>query len=346
MNNELIGYVKNRIIDILHNNFIGAKVFKIDTPIVDIKYIDFDKVEEVEPANYNTFPSKLEEHLENSTTKVLSLGVQSKVLQVQDFQISASYTRSQVEELKNNYNINLQHMISDTLINEFESSVNKKIISVIDKNADFLENTVNIKKEIPLSGIKKFINDILIFLRILKKDKSIFKRQFEYIKTNVGFDIKYPQELINKINVVANLIAVKCRRGPGNFVVCNTAIAMLLRDHPNFVVESMKTINGMSNISSSKIYKVGMLGNIKVFVDPYMAWDDDYFYIGRQDTEQNVPGLNIGYIEDSIKLQEIVVEGTMAPKMVLSNRMFIEDVSGGNKDRFVKVRYNPSAIMI
>ena len=67
----------------------------------------------------------------------------------------------------------------------------------------------------------------------------------------------------------------------------------------------------------------GTLAGLKVYVDPYMTWEDTRVCVGRKGNG-NEPGVVfMPYIlADTVS---ITAEGTMAPKMLVNSRYAIAD---------------------
>ena len=81
--------------------------------------------------------------------------------------------------------------------------------------------------------------------------------------------------------------------------------------------------NTMSQDGTQNLYLAGTLAGLKVYVDPYMAWDDTRVCVGRKG-DANSPGVVfMPYIlADQVT---ITAEGTMAPKMLVNSRYALAD---------------------
>ena len=69
---------------------------------------------------------------------------------------------------------------------------------------------------------------------------------------------------------------------------------------------------------------MGNIGNIAIYVDPYMRWDDNRIFLGRKNSVDQ-PGLVfIPYLmAQSISL---ISEATWAPRMLIRSRYAITDI--------------------
>ena len=81
--------------------------------------------------------------------------------------------------------------------------------------------------------------------------------------------------------------------------------------------------NNLSQDGSQNLFLNGTLAGLKVYVDPYMDWDDTRICVGRKGNG-NEPGvIFMPYIlADTVS---ITAEGTMAPKMLVNSRYAIVD---------------------
>ena len=114
---------------------------------------------------------------------------------------------------------------------------------------------------------------------------------------------------------MANMIAIRGRRGPATFVVTNGQVGTALQDVAGFVpAPMMNTINQQTG----SLYPIGTLAGLVVYVDPLMAWSDCRFSVGRKG-DGNSPGLVFMPYLMAESVQTIA-EGTMAPKIAVKSR--------------------------
>jgi hypothetical protein len=123
------------------------------------------------------------------------------------------------------------------------------------------------------------------------------------------------RKIMSKILAIANLIAIRGRRGPATFVVTNGAVCSALQDVAGFVPAPMaNTINQMSG----SLYPIGTLAGLAIYNDPNMPWQDTRFCVGRKG-DGNSPGLVFMPYLMAESVQTIA-EGTMAPKVAVKSR--------------------------
>ena len=126
---------------------------------------------------------------------------------------------------------------------------------------------------------------------------------------------------MSRILAAANVITNVSRFGRPNFVVTNTKILSALQDCAGFVVAPMT--NNLVQDGSNSLYFAGSVAGLNIYVDPYMTWDDTRVLVGRKG-DGNTPGVVfMPYIlADTV---QTIVEGTMAPKLLVNSRFAIVD---------------------
>jgi hypothetical protein len=82
--------------------------------------------------------------------------------------------------------------------------------------------------------------------------------------------------------------------------------------------------NTIAQDGSQSLYLAGTVAGLKIYVDPYMNWEDTRVLVGRKG-DANSPGLVfMPYIlADQVS---ITAEGTMAPKMLINSRFAIAEI--------------------
>lgn len=266
---------------------------------------------------------------ETGTGNVLGLRLFSKWIQMGSYEVTATVTRQQLQDLPL-YGVDAVSKVMEACQNEITQSINARILEHVfalgvtnaiqmkaRQNADFnLYMGTAATKDLSAFGVKPFmdINGI---------DQT---NQFTGIKNaevNSSAENTYTRQrrISSRILAAANLIQVTGRRGRANWVVTNAQVATALQDCSGYVVAPM--VNTFSQDGSKDLYQAGTLAGIKVYVDPYMDWDDCRICVGRKGNG-NEPGvIFMPYIlADTVS---ITAEGTMAPKMLVNSRYAIAD---------------------
>jgi hypothetical protein len=266
---------------------------------------------------------------ETGTGNVLGLRLFSKWIQMGSYEVTATVTRQQLQDLPL-YGVDAVSKVMEACQNEITQSINARILEHVfalgvtnaiqmkaRQNADFnLYMGTGASKNLSEFGVKPFID-------INGVDQT---GQFDDIKNaevNSSAENTYTRQrrISSRILAAANLIQVTGRRGRANWVVTNAQVATALQDCSGYVVAPM--VNTFSQDGSKDLYQAGTLAGIKVYVDPYMDWDDCRICVGRKGNG-NEPGvIFMPYIlADTVS---ITAEGTMAPKMLVNSRYAIAD---------------------
>lgn len=266
---------------------------------------------------------------ETGTGNVLGLRLFSKWIQMGSYEVTATVTRQQLQDLPL-YGVDAVSKVMEACQNEITQSINARILEHVfalgvtnavqmkaRQNADFnLYMGTAATKDLSAFGVKPFV-DI---------NGTIQDAVFAGIKNaevNSSAENTYTRQrrISSRILAAANLIQVTGRRGRANWVVTNAQVATALQDCSGYVVAPM--VNTFSQDGSKDLYQAGTLAGIKVYVDPYMDWDDCRICVGRKGNG-NEPGvIFMPYIlADTVS---ITAEGTMAPKMLVNSRYAIAD---------------------
>jgi hypothetical protein len=75
---------------------------------------------------------------------------------------------------------------------------------------------------------------------------------------------------------------------------------------------------------AGQLYPVGTIGDIQIYVDPYMRYNDNRIVIGRKNNPDQPGLIFVPYLmAQSIS---VISEATFAPRMLLRSRYAIADV--------------------
>lgn len=257
---------------------------------------------------------------ESTQDNVMNLSLFNKSVEAKTFQVAAAVTREQVQDLKQ-FGVDAVSQVESVLINELTQSINKNILSRM-----FALGERNHKQIYNTQGGLSF------FLNIGATGTTVSSTQFgAYIQdTTLRSIVMAATEVVNsasenlstrqrkimsKILAIANIIAIRGRRGPATFVVTNGQVCSALQDIAGFVPAPMaNTINQMSG----SLYPIGTLAGLAIYNDPNMAWSDTRFCVGRKG-DGNSPGLVFMPYLMAESVQTIA-EGTMAPKVAVKSR--------------------------
>jgi len=263
---------------------------------------------------------------ESTTDNIMNLSLFNKSVEAKTFQVAAAVTREQVQDLKQ-FGVDAVSQVESVLINELTQSINKNILSRMfalgERNHRNVYQSQNLNFFLFLgptgatvangTGVStstlggNYIQDTVLRALLAAGTENV-SSPAENLSTR-------QRKIMSKILAIANLIAIRGRRGPATFVVTNGQVCSALQDVAGFVPAPMaNTINQMSG----SLYPIGTLAGLAIYNDPNMAWNDTRFCVGRKG-DGNSPGLVFMPYLMAESVQTIA-EGTMAPKVAVKSR--------------------------
>ena len=262
---------------------------------------------------------------ESTMDNVMNLSLFNKSVEAKTFQVAAAVTREQVQDLKQ-FGVDAVSQVESVLINELTQSINKNILSRL-----FALGETNHKNVVNSQGINFFLNIGATSVTVTGTSANTQTAFGNYIQdttlkaatilasevTNSASEnlSTRQRKIMSKILAIANLIAIRGRRGPATFIVTNGQVCSALQDIAGFVPAPMaNTINQMSG----SLYPIGTVAGLAIYNDPNMAWNDTRFLVGRKG-DGNSPGLVFMPYLMAESVQTIA-EGTMAPKVAVKSR--------------------------
>lgn len=301
---------------------------KIGKATVDFAQTHVDFVDGF--ANFATGEKRPMDRAENETGtgNVIGLRLFSKWIKMGSYEVTATVTRQQLQDLPL-YGVDAVSKVMEACQNEITQSINARILEHV-----FRLGVTNAVQQQARQGVNLNLHmgtgpkDLANFG--LKEFKDIYEvsqydafKQVPNAEVNTSAENTYSRQrrISSRILAAANLIQVTGRRGRANWVVTNAQVATALQDCAGYVVAPM--VNSLVQDGSRDLYQAGTLAGIKVYVDPYMDWDDCRVCVGRKGNG-NEPGVVfMPYIlADTVS---ITAEGTMAPKMLVNSRYALCD---------------------
>lgn len=264
---------------------------------------------------------------ETGTGNVLGLRLFSKWISMGSYEVTATVTRQQLQDLPL-YGVDAVSKVMEACQNEITQSINARILEHV--FALGVTNAVQMKARQGADfnlwiGTADTTLDKLTskYVDIYGTNHAASTWAVPTAEVTTSAENTYTRQrrISSRILAAANLIQVTGRRGRANWVVTNAQVATALQDCAGYVVAPM--VNTFAQDGSKDLYQAGTLAGIKVYVDPYMDWDDCRVCVGRKGNG-NEPGvIFMPYIlADTVS---ITAEGTMAPKMLVNSRYAIAD---------------------
>ena len=267
---------------------------------------------------------------ETGTGNTIGLRMFSKWVQMGSYEVTGTVTRQQLQDLPL-YGVDAVGKVMEALQNEITQHINQRIIErafalgvtnavqqKMFQGVDFnlyIGGTTSTTKDLSTFGIKNYVD-------IYGTDHAAgWNVNNSEALTSAENTHTRQRRIASRILASANLIQITGRRGRANWAVTNGKIATALQDISSYVVAPMA--NTMSQDGSQNLYMGGTLAGLKIYVDPYMDWNDTRICVGRKG-DGNSPGMVfLPYIlADTVS---ITAEGTMAPKMLINSRFALAE---------------------
>jgi hypothetical protein len=247
----------------------------------------------------------------------MGLSTFTKFVEAETFQVAASVTTEQIQDLNKQFGIDVISMIENALVNEVSQAINKHILSrafALGWSNHTQFNNVqnqNLNLNLVLGGgtgttsayINKSDANVTMPIPVGPSTSS-----YENLST-------LQRRLYSRILAAANVVANQGRRGPANFLVTNAAIASALQDISQFTFAPFTNTLTQNN---GTLYPVGSLAGMTVYVDQNMNYSDTRVCVGRKGGDDE-PGLKFMPYMMAESIQTIS-EGTMSPKIAVKSR--------------------------
>jgi len=242
----------------------------------------------------------------------LKLNTKTKHIELQTYRIKSIIDEDVIADLKIFHAVDGESMVRSVLESESLLQRHKKLLDIYSDLSDATE------KEI-MGEWKKTL-------------KKIFPK-IRYKTYLINDSIEGSKLLISSILIRSIFIAARCRRGPGNFIICNGQVGTLIQDHPSFVYSE----NNVYNNTLDKIRSIGSItGNIAVFINPFQRFTDNTIIVGRK-TQEHEPGVYIVEDKGSKEIIETAMweESKMIKSKSLCERLAFVDTENASRN-FIK----------
>jgi hypothetical protein len=258
---------------------------------------------------------------ESTYYKSLGLSTFTKFVEAGTFQVAASVTTEQIQDLNKQFGIDVVSMIENALVNEVSQAINKHILSRgfalgWSNHSQFLttENT-NLNLNLVIGGLATYT----VPNYIGKTGSALGASRPGAVAgpaTNTFENLSTIQRrLYSRVLAAANVVANRGRRGPANFIVTNSQIASALQDISQFTFAPFTNTLTQNN---GTLYPVGSLAGMTVYVDQNMSFGDTRILVGRKGADDE-PGMKFMPYMMAESIQTIS-EGTMSPKIAVKSR--------------------------
>ena len=260
---------------------------------------------------------------ETSYYRTMGLQAFTKFVEAETFQVAATVTTEQIQDLNRQYGIDVVSMMENALVNEISQSINKHILSRAfalgwQNHYNFyasdgvnLNLTLNASSTASTTGGAQFINATNSLQTMPLPAIAMYASS----GTNFENQGTFQRRIQSKVLAAANVVAQRGRRGPGNFVVTNLQIGTALQDSAQFTFYPLANTVNQNN---GALYPLGTIAGMTIYVDPNMRYGDTRVLVGRKGADEE-PGLKFMPYLMAESIQTIA-EGTMAPKLAVKSR--------------------------
>ena len=265
---------------------------------------------------------------ETTQYKTMGLTAFTKFVEAETFQVAATVTTEQIQDLNRQYGIDVISMMENALVNEISQSINKHILNRAFalgwQNHYNFGQTDGVNLNLSLvdqgataQGQARFQGAVPATTLAALNTTAIALPAFTNYGTSTTFENQgtIQRRIQSKVLAAANVVAQRGRRGPGNFVVTNLQIATALQDSAQFTFYPLANTINQNN---GALYPLGTLAGLTIYVDPNMKYDDTRILVGRKGADEE-PGLKFMPYLMAESIQTIA-EGTMAPKLAVKSR--------------------------
>jgi hypothetical protein len=256
---------------------------------------------------------------ESTYYQSMGLSTFTKFVEADTFQVAASVTTEQIQDLNKQFGIDVISMIENALVNEVSQSINKHILSRAfalgwsNHFEFFTTEGQNLNLNLVIGGTA---GSYTIPSYVGKQDTALTLAGTAGPASGTYENLSTLQRrLFSRILAAANVVANRGRRGPANFIVTNANVASALQDISQFTFAPFSNTLTQNN---GTLYPVGSLAGMTVYVDQNMTFSDTRVLIGRKGGDDE-PGLKFMPYMMAESIQTIS-EGTMSPKIAVKSR--------------------------
>jgi hypothetical protein len=247
---------------------------------------------------------------DNTYAGVIGPKVSSKSVAVGTIEVSTALRRSEIEDIKANTGMDIVQKMESILVNELSQTISRQIVDRLFALGTTNRNNSPVNTTLSGGG------------SVLATASTIFDLNTAYAGSSVTGETTHAvqRKLITKMVHASNYIATEGRVGPAQFAVTNGGLAAALMDIAGYTINPVKSkISGQG-----QLYPVGQIGDISIYVDPYMKYNDNRILLGRKNNPDQPGLIFIPYLmAQSIS---VISEATFAPRMLLRSRYAVADV--------------------
>ena len=263
---------------------------------------------------------------DNSYAGVIGPKISSKSIAVGTVEVSSALRRTEIEDIKANTGMDIVQKMESILVNELSQTISKQIVAKIFEMGDLNRTSAPLYTGAASPGIT---------------GQTIFDLDTNYVTVSGGIGGEtthaVQRKLITKIAHASNYIATEGRVGPAQYVITNGGLAAALQDIAGYTINPVRSkLN-----ASGQLYPVGSIGDISIYVDPYMKYNDNRIVLGRKNNPDQPGIIFVPYLmAQSIS---VISEATFAPRMLLRSRYAVAEVGWFPQKQFMTIKVKDAA---
>ena len=255
---------------------------------------------------------------DNSYAGVIGPKISSKTVAVGTIEVSSALRRTEIEDIKANTGMDIVQKMESILVNELSQTISKQIVAKI----------------FEMGSLNRDNAPAAVWTSAGITNETIFDLDTAYATTSApGGETTHAvqRKLITKIAHASNYIATEGRVGPAQYLITNGGLAASLQDIAGYTINPTKSkLNGQG-----QLYPVGSIGDISIYVDPYMRYNDNRIVLGRKNNPDQPGIIFVPYLmAQSISL---ISEATFAPRMLLRSRYAVAEVGWYPQKQFMTI---------
>jgi hypothetical protein len=247
--------------------------------------------------------------------------ISSKTVAVGTIEVSSALRRTEIEDIKANTGMDIVQKMESILVNELSQTISKQIVAKIFEMGELNRVTA-----------PAYVGTAPAALT----GQTIFDLNTAYAGAaggGLGGETTHAvqRKLITKIAHASNYIATEGRVGPAQYLITNGGLAAALQDIAGYTINPVKSKMN----ASGQLYPVGSIGDISIYVDPYMKYNDNRIVLGRKNNPDQPGIIFVPYLmAQSIS---VISEATFAPRMLLRSRYAVTEVGWYPQKQFMTI---------
>ena len=270
---------------------------------------------------------------ENTYSGIIGPKVSTKSVTVGTVEVSSALRRTEIEDIKSNTGMDIVQKMESILVNELSQTISKEIVDKIFYMGDLNRasvptfpgtSTITFRSPSGAAGTAQTIFDLDTAYAVSNSTNSLGGPGGETTHA-------IQRKLITKIVHASNFLATEGRIGPAQFAVTNGGLAAAFMDVQGYTINPVKAkLN-----TNGQMYPVGQIGDITVYVDPYMKYTDNRIVLGRKNNPDQPGVVFVPYLmAQSISL---LSESTFAPRLLLRSRYAVAEVGWYPQKQYITI---------